>query len=87
MVSEATDKKIGLLIVVILAVSFIFIGGSFLHTYNQAPTAERNPLYFAIGIAFAGAGGQSIAGMIQALLVPPHIRSQMNDIRTSKKLF
>ena len=84
---EDGDRKIGFVIVVILAITFIFIGGAFIYKHGSDPLEKRNPLYFALGIAFAGAGGQIISGIAQAILVPPHIRNQINDIKFKGKLF
>ena len=84
---ESFDKKIGFLIVLLLAIVLILIGGSFLYKHNQAHPHERNPLYFAIGIAFAGGGGQIISSIAWALLIPPHIRTHINEIRFQGKLW
>lgn len=80
------NKKIGLVIVILLAMSFICLGGAFLYKHSQAPMEVRNPLYFAMGVAFAGAGGSIISGLAQAVLVPHHIRSHINDIKFKGKI-
>lgn len=83
---EQLDKKMGLLIVILLSITLILIGGSFLYKHNQARPHERNPLYFAIGIAFAGGGGQIISSIALALLVPSHILTHINEIKFRGKL-
>ena len=83
---EPNNKKIGLLTVVILAMIFICTGGAFLYKHNKDPLEKRNPIYFSLGIAFAGAGGSIISGIAQAVLVPPHIRSHINEIKFKGKI-
>jgi len=80
------NKKVGLVIIVLLAAIFIFTGGAFIYKHSKDPMESRNPLYLALGIAFAGAGGQIISGIAQAILVPPHIRTHINEIKFRGKL-
>lgn len=80
------EKKIGLLTVILIAMILILVGGGFLYKHGQLPPHARNPLYFAIGIAFAGGGGQIISSIAQAILIPPNIRSHINEIRFKGKL-
>jgi hypothetical protein len=74
------SKYVNYAIIIIISISFIFIGGVFIYKHESATFAEKNPIYFALGIAFAGSGGKLVSSMILNSILPPDIVLNMKDI-------
>lgn len=72
---------VALLILLVYAFASILLGGMFIYFYNIAGVHDRNPLYWALGIAFAGSGGAIISKIIMAVLLPADLLKQIRIAR------
>jgi hypothetical protein len=73
------SKSVNNAIIIIISIAFIFIGGVFLYKHDSVPFAQKNPIYFALGIAFAGSGGKLVASMILNAMLPPDVVLNMKE--------
>ncbi len=64
------------LLLITIALIFIVFSGIFLYMNENLPTEERNPLFFALGIAFASGGASIIFNMIVKTF-PEHIHKEI----------
>ncbi len=67
--------------VIIIAIIFIMIAGIFLYKHENADILDKNPIYFALGIAFAGGGSSIIFNLLQKNILPSHLRDRINLIK------
>jgi len=74
-------SSIDFAIIVMVAMIFIYIGGASMYMHSKMSDEKKNPLYFSIGIAFAGAGGSIISHMVMGALVPPNIRAAIREAK------
>jgi hypothetical protein len=74
------SKAVNNAIIIIISIAFIFIGGVFLYKHDSVPFAEKNPIYFALGIAFAGSGGKLVSSMILNSILPPDVILNIEEI-------
>ena len=79
-------QAINFAIVIVIAIIFIFIGGSCLYMHNKTDDTKKNPLYFALGIAFAGAGGSIISHAAMGVMIPPVIRSMIQNTKSNGRI-
>jgi hypothetical protein len=73
------SKSVNNAIIIIISIAFIFIGGVFLYKHDSVPFAQKNPIYFALGIAFAGSGGKLVSSMILNAMLPPDVVLNMKE--------
>jgi hypothetical protein len=74
------SKYVNYAIIIIISIAFIFIGGVFIYKHESVPFAQKNPIYFALGIAFAGSGGKIVSSMILNTVLPPDVVINMKEI-------
>jgi hypothetical protein len=72
-------KYVNYAIVIVISIAFIFIGGVFIYKHESVTYAEKNPIYFALGIAFAGSGGKLVSSMVLNSILPPDIKSNLQE--------
>lgn len=77
-------KPINLAIIIVMSIGFIFLGGVFMYKHHSVPYAEKNPIYFAFGIAFAGGGGRLLTSLIMSYMIPNEVLGDMNKIKNGQ---
>ena len=73
-------KYVNYAIIIIIAISCIFLGGIFIYKHDSATITEKNPIYFALGIAFAAIGGKLISSMVLNSILPESINNNIKEI-------
>jgi hypothetical protein len=68
----------------LIALTFIIISGILIYTHENMPLTEKNPIYFALGIAFASGGASIFFGMLSNHALPDEIAERVTEAR---KLF
>ena len=77
-----TQKNVNMLIIIILAMIFITIGGTFYDVHSHLQMHEREPILWSLAIGFSSAGGALILGLIVRHFVPNDVMCEMRNIRS-----
>lgn len=78
-----TAENINLLTIILIALSFICIGGT-LYDLNTHQKYHTQPLFWSLAIAFSTAGGSIILGLFLKHLLPSNLMKEMIDIKQYK---
>ena len=80
-----TAENINLLTIILIALSFICIGGT-LYDLNahQKNNRYQQALYWPLAIGFSTAGGSIILGLFLKHLLPSNLMKEMIDIKQYK---
>jgi hypothetical protein len=73
-------KSVNYAIIIVISIAFICIGGVFLYKHNSATYAEKNPIYFALGIAFAGSGGKLVSTIVLNSILPQDVKDDIKNL-------
>ena len=74
-------SNVNLITVILIALSFICLGGTFYDLHNSQDINTRHPLLWPLAIGFSSAGGGLLIGMIIKTILPGEILSVMNNIK------
>lgn len=78
------QANVNLITIIIIAMGFIFLGGTFFYKHLSSPIHERQPIYWALGISLASGGGSLLIKLILKNLLPYDILNEMNNIKSNK---
>lgn len=79
-----TRKAVDFAIVVVVAMIFIFVGGSSIYMHNNQKPHEKNPIFFSFGIAMAGAGGSILSSLVLGLL-PGDVKEVIRNAKSGAR--
>ena len=65
------------IIILIFSIICIYIAGTVLYIHDNMPNGKKNPIYFALGIAFAGTGGSILTKFLFNTVLPNKINKEI----------
>ncbi len=65
----------------VIALTFIIISGILIYTHDNTPLENKDPIYFALGIAFASGGASVFFGMLSKHILPDEIAEKVAESR------
>lgn len=77
-------KIVNLLTIILIAMSFICIGGVFNDLSNSQDMHMRQPLFWPLAIGFSSAGGGLILGLVLKHFLPFELIEEMRNIKKYK---
>jgi hypothetical protein len=77
-------QNINLLTIILLAMSFICIGGVFYDLSSSQDMHMRQPLFWPLAIGFSSGGGSIIIGLLLKHLLPTELMDEMRSIKKYK---
>lgn len=77
-------KNVNLLTIILIAMSFICIGGVFYDLSNSQDMHMRQPLFWPLAIGFSSAGGALMIGLLLKHFLPFEIMEEMRSIKKYK---
>jgi len=77
-------ENVNLLTIILIAMSFICIGGVFYDLSNSQDMHMRQPLFWPLAIGFSSAGGSLMIGLLLKHFLPIEIMEEMRSIKKYK---
>ena len=77
-------KNVNLLTIILIAMSFICIGGTFYDLNNSQDMHMKQPLFWPLAIGFSSAGGALLLGLVLKTLLPTELMDEMQTIKKFK---
>ena len=78
-------KIINFITIIILAMICINVAGIFLYKHERMNMLEKNPIYFALGIGFAGLGAGILLALFRSYLIPKELNQTLARISNHVK--
>lgn len=72
---------INIITVIIIAMIFILIAGNFLYIHENSDVMEKNPIFFALGLAFAGGGSSILFNLVSKNFLPKELHNEISEIK------
>ncbi len=72
---------INIITIIIIAIIFILIAGNFLYIHENSSVLEKNPFYFALGIAFASGGASILFSLFSKNILPTELSEEISNIK------
>lgn len=76
---------INLATIIVIAIIFIMISGIFLYIHENSDVLVKNPLYFALGLAFASGGATILFNIFSKNILPTELHMEIDDIKNNYK--
>ncbi len=76
---------INVLTIIAIAITFILISGIFLYIHEHSEVLTKNPLYFALGIAFAGGGSSILFELFSRNMLPVELHQEIENIKSNSR--
>jgi hypothetical protein len=78
------QENINLVTIILISLSFIFIGGTLYELNSNQNTKYKQPLLWPLAIGFSSAGGTIIIGLFLKHCLPYELMDQMKNIKNYK---
>lgn len=76
--------NINLITIILIAFSFICIGGTFYDLHTSQDMHMQQPLFWPFAIGFSSAGGSLLLGLFLKTILPTELLSEMRAIKKYK---
>lgn len=77
-------ENINLLTIILIAFSFICIGGTLYDLHTSQDMHMSQPLFWPLAIGFSSAGGALLLGLLLKFALPDELMTEMQNIKKYK---
>ena len=77
-------RWINFMTIIVLAVICIHIAGIFLYKHESMNILDKQPIYFALGIGFAGLGSGILLTLLKNFILPAELNNELTSISRIK---
>ncbi len=75
------QQLVNILTIIVISFVCIYISGICSHLYESKDKNRRNPVFWALGIGFAGLGAGILLMLLEIHFLPEHIRVELVRMR------